>query len=201
MTYASAPAPGGPADQKKSNGLSVGALICGIIAFIVAWIPCINLLAWPLLLVAIGLGIAGAVTASKDPNQKPTLAYIGIGLGVLAIPAFFISYMVFAAGMERVGGGLGQWGITTAANTQADAYAEQARQRGVDEQIITDARAELDAVIDAVPEDVEGLEQAQQDIETAMEQYRQTLQNAPGDTTTDAPAELGVEEEPATDTP
>lgn len=170
--------PGGdmpPSGARRNNGMAVGSLVCGIIALIVAWIPCINFVAALLALVGLVLGIIGWISASKDPTQKPTLAIIGIVLAVLAFIVFFVAWaLVF-----RFGGQIGRAGIVFGAEQQANVIEQEARQRGVDEETIRAAREELQSTLDAVPNDAEQFEQAQQDVEDALDRFRERLESAP----------------------
>ena len=168
MNYG-APPPG----ARRNSGLAIGSLICGTIALLLAWIPCVNLIAPVLALVALILGIIAWVGASKDPAQKPTLAIVGIVLSVLAIIAFFVSYVVLGAVFERSGAGIIRWGT----EQQANAYEGEARSSGVSDSEITAARAEFDAAMESLPEDAQG---AQRAAEEALRRFQDRLDAAAG---------------------
>lgn len=156
---------------RKNSGLAIGALICGIIAFLLAWIPCVNFIAPLLALAALILGIIGWVSATKDPSQKPTFAIVGIVLAALSIVAFFVSYMILGAAAERFGGGALAWG----AEQQATVLEQAARSRGVGEDEIQAARAEFDEALKGVPSD---LQQAQPQIDAALRRLEERLDAA-----------------------
>lgn len=166
--------------EPKNNGMGLAAMICGIAALVIAWIPCLNLLAIPLVLVAIGLGIAGWVTANNKPDQKPLFAIIGIALGVLAIPAFFLSYFVLANVSENVGGEfgnvMGRTGVIMEKQMEAQSLYEAARQQGVDEATISDAEAAFDEKMENIGEsEGMGRDEVEADAEAALEALRSQL--------------------------
>lgn len=85
-----------PAPAKSGNGLGIAALILGILAMIVAFIPLVGIfLIWVPALVGIALGI----TALVKKNAKKILAIIGLALSVIAIP---VGIATFAAGVAGV---------------------------------------------------------------------------------------------------
>ena len=73
--------------------MGIAALILGILAAIFAWIPVVNVIAWPLAIVAIILGIISMVKGKK-------IGLVGIIAGVLAIIFFFVSYAVLGSMAE-----------------------------------------------------------------------------------------------------
>lgn len=146
----------------------------------IAFVPCVNLLAIPLVLVAIGLGIAGWITASNRPDQKPHFAIIGLVLGVVAIPAFFVSYFVIASFGERVGGefgnAFGRGGVVMEAQMEAQSIYSAARQQGVDEATIAQAEADFDARMENIgAAEGMGRDEVEADAEAALEDLRTTL--------------------------
>lgn len=88
--HPSAPPPGEPAHapppvQRRSNGGAITALVCGIIAILLFWIPGINLLAILLGLVAIVAGVVG-LSRARDPYVGGKgMAVTGLVLGILAL--------------------------------------------------------------------------------------------------------------------
>ncbi|MFJ7203371.1 DUF4190 domain-containing protein [Streptomyces sp. NPDC098789] len=83
--YANMPYPGvsGP---PQNNGMAVAALVCGVLSVPIGFIPFFFWGGALLALVAIGLGIAGMVQASKGAPRK-TMAIAGTVLGVLGLAA------------------------------------------------------------------------------------------------------------------
>ncbi len=171
---------GMPPQGKANSGMAIASLIIGAVALLLAWVPCVNFLALLLALLGLILGIVAWVSAAKVPGQKPTMAIIGIVLSVLAVPSFFLSWMLLGGALERGAGSLVQYGLTTGANAEADAIAAQARARGVDENTIADARAKLDETLSTVTSNVSDAERASRDVEAALEEFRSTLEAAAG---------------------
>ena len=82
-----------PAAPQK-NGLAVAGLVLGILALVFDWIPLINVLAWPLAILALIFGIIGVI----GNKPKKGMAIAAIILGGLSIAGYFIAYaLLFAA--------------------------------------------------------------------------------------------------------
>lgn len=151
-----------------SNGLGIAALICGIAALVTCWIPCINIIAIPLALVALGLGIAGWITSGKK-GQSPTTSIMGTVLGVVAFIGFFVSYMVFGAVMENVGNSA----YTQIASSEAARLEQEALGQGAAQADVDAAMDKWDAEFDRA-KDME-IGQKIQVLNTAMEALQRDL--------------------------
>lgn len=77
--------PGFQQQPPSSNGLAIAALVCGIFALLLSWIPLINVLALVLGLVAIGCGVAGIRRAGAPGVGQKGLAIGGLVTGILAV--------------------------------------------------------------------------------------------------------------------
>jgi hypothetical protein len=83
--------------QPQPNGLAIAALICGIIALLLSWIPVINFLAIILGIAAVVTGIMGLRRAGDPRYGQRGLAVGGLVTGGLALVvaiamlAFFVS--------------------------------------------------------------------------------------------------------------
>ena len=171
--------------QGGSNGMGIAALICGIIALLISWIPCVNFLAIILSLVALGLGIAGWVTSSGK-GQSPAMSIIGIVLGVVAFIAFFVSYMALSA----MGTGFADGMMTQVANMQATQAVASARQQGGAQADIDAAKSKFDTEMARV-EDME-LQAKIVAMQTALQQLESDLDAIEGvDVTIDSDFEAG----------
>lgn len=171
-----------PPGEAKNNGLGVAALVVGIVALIIAWIPCINFLAILLALVAVGLGIAGWISASGKPDQKATFSIIGLILGVVAVIAFFISWAVFGAMAEGGLRGIGdRISVVTNATTEAEAAIEQARQRGVSEDVIAREEQAFDREMERISTEAYNgsVEDMRARAQEALDTLKSNLQAAP----------------------
>lgn len=86
--------PGGPGwqdpgyaqpQQPQTNGPAVAALVCGIIALLLSWIPFVNLLAIALAIVAVVTGLVGMRRAGDPRYGQRGLAIGGLLTGVLGL--------------------------------------------------------------------------------------------------------------------
>lgn len=89
-----APAGAPPPQRQQSNGLAIAALVCGIIALLLSWIPFVNVLALLLGVVAVGCGIGGIRKTRTPGVGQKGLAIGGVVTGVLAL---LVSVMILAA--------------------------------------------------------------------------------------------------------
>jgi len=86
-------------NKNTGHGMGVAALIMGIISVVVAFIPCVGLLAFFTAIVAIVLGAIGISQASRAESPKG-LAIGGLVTGGLAL-LISIAQVVFFAGFSR----------------------------------------------------------------------------------------------------
>lgn len=70
--------------ENKTNGLSIGGLVVGIIALLLSFVPCIGMFGGILALVGLILSFIGFRSA-KDAGGPTTMAIIGMVLSGLAI--------------------------------------------------------------------------------------------------------------------
>ena len=91
------PAPGStPTGTQSTSGLAVAGMILGIIAFLIAFIPLMNLGSIIMGILAIVLAGAGMVGISKGKNKGKGIAIAGIVLGILSIVV--VAFMYGSAG-------------------------------------------------------------------------------------------------------
>lgn len=74
-----------PQRQSQPNGMAIAALVCGIVALVLSWIPLINVLAIILAIAAIATGIAGIRRAGQPHVGQKGLAVGGLVAGVVAV--------------------------------------------------------------------------------------------------------------------
>jgi len=91
----SAPAPG----SYPGKGMSVAAMVLGIIAMVIGWIPGVGWLGLPCAIVALILGIIGRKKA-KEVGAPTGMATAGVVLGIisLAVTTLAIICLVVFAG-------------------------------------------------------------------------------------------------------
>lgn len=71
-------------EKKPTSGLAVTGLVLGIIAVFSAFVPLLNLLSFPFVLLAIIFGAIGLFQTIKGTKAGKGLAIAGLVLGVLA---------------------------------------------------------------------------------------------------------------------
>lgn len=79
------PAGGYPPQQQQPNSLAIAALVCGIVALLLSWIPLINLLAVVLGIAAIVTGVMGVRRANLPGHGQKGLAVGGLVTGGIAL--------------------------------------------------------------------------------------------------------------------
>jgi glucose dehydrogenase len=92
---------------KQGNGVSFGlgitAMILGVFALLISWIPFVGLLAWPLAIVGIILAGIGLLVALVRKFQGILMPIIGGALCVTAILVTIVSTGATAAAMSDMG--------------------------------------------------------------------------------------------------
>lgn len=85
-------------NRNSGHGLGVASLILGIISFVVAFIPCIGILAFFTSITAIILGAIGLSQASRDGSPRGMMLG-GLIVGIIAI-FVTITQVVILAGLS-----------------------------------------------------------------------------------------------------
>lgn len=80
--------------QNKGENISIAALVLGIISIIVAFIPCINILAIITSLLTITFAALG-LSKAKTAQAPTTLPKISLVLGIVALVFSMILSLVF----------------------------------------------------------------------------------------------------------
>ncbi len=83
------------------KGLAIAALVLGIVALLGSWIPLFGFFFAFLGVIAIGLGVAGAVQASKGRAGGKGMAIAGAVLGAVSIVLSIVAFILFLSVMER----------------------------------------------------------------------------------------------------
>lgn len=96
--WQSGPAGQQPPPQRTGNGIAVAALVCGVIALIVSWVPFVNVVAILLGIAAIVCGIAGIRRAGRHGGSGRGMAIGGLVTGALGLLfALFVLVGIIAA--------------------------------------------------------------------------------------------------------
>lgn len=90
-------APGAPAPQ-QGNGLAVAAMICGILAIVLFWVP---VLGWILALLGVIFGAIGISKANKVGKGKG-MAIAGLACGVLSVIISIAVIFLFVSAAKDV---------------------------------------------------------------------------------------------------
>jgi hypothetical protein len=100
--------PGYPPQQPQTNGLAVAALVCGIIALLLSWIPLINFLSIILGVAAVITGIMGIRRANDPRYGQRGLAIGGLATGgvALVVAIAMLAFVVSVFGDPEVRDGL-----------------------------------------------------------------------------------------------
>ncbi|HEU5126965.1 MAG TPA: DUF4190 domain-containing protein [Glycomyces sp.] len=98
MAYTPGPAePAREPEPRRGNGFAITALVLGIIALVLAFIPVVNLISFVLAIAAIVFGIVGLVASGKRHTGKG-MSITGIVLGVITLAVAILMYtLVFNA--------------------------------------------------------------------------------------------------------
>ena len=125
-----APYPGQmPAESPKGRGPAIAALILGIIGIILGFTFCLSWLGALLGVVGLILGIVGLMGVNKSPGGRKGLPIAGI---IASVAAILVGLVITIVGwMYAVQ--FAEWGIKEGTNAEAEVWAREARDRGVDE--------------------------------------------------------------------
>ena len=110
-------------EKKPTSGLAVAALATGIIALVSSFVPLLNLLSFPFVVLAIVFGAIGVWQTVKGTKAGKGLAIAGLVLGVLGLLVTVVMYGGAAASSE---GGDGAQAPGASAQQQADGQSETA---------------------------------------------------------------------------
>lgn len=81
-------------EQKPTSGMAVTSLVTGIIALISSFVPLLNVLSFPFVILAIVFGGIGLWQTSKGTKGGKGIAVAGLVLGILAL---LITVVMYAA--------------------------------------------------------------------------------------------------------
>lgn len=85
------PVPGG---RQPRNGLGTAALVCGIIAVVLSFVPGVNWFTWPLGVLAIVFGAIGWSRVNKGQATNKGYTIAGLVLGILSFFTFCLAYWI-----------------------------------------------------------------------------------------------------------
>jgi hypothetical protein len=88
-------------NEKTGRGLGVAALVLGILGLILAFVPCINVLAFPCTILAIIFGAVGLNKATKT-NSPKGMALTGLILGCVSLMGAILVFFFFMGGLTSL---------------------------------------------------------------------------------------------------
>ncbi|MQM27258.1 DUF4190 domain-containing protein [Glycomyces sp. NEAU-7082] len=86
-----------PPARQERNGLGKAALILGIIAVALSFVPGLNVFTWPLGVLAIVFGAIGWARANKGQATNKPIAIAGLVLGIASFFTFCLIYLLIGA--------------------------------------------------------------------------------------------------------
>ncbi|MFC3492216.1 DUF4190 domain-containing protein [Glycomyces rhizosphaerae] len=84
--------------QQPRNGLGKAALICGIIAVVLSFIPGVNMFTWPMGVLAVVFGSIGWSRVNKGQATNKSMAVTGLVLGIASFLTFCLVYLLLYTG-------------------------------------------------------------------------------------------------------
>ncbi|TJW11258.1 DUF5067 domain-containing protein [Parvibacter caecicola] len=87
-------------EKKPTSGLGVASLVTGIIALFSAFVPLLNLLSFPFVLLAVIFGAVGIWQTVKGTKGGKGIAIAGLVLGVLALVVTVAMYATAGSGQQ-----------------------------------------------------------------------------------------------------
>lgn len=96
--YGGQPHPPAPFVRPPMSGFAVTSLVLGVLALLFCWIPFVGVVAWPLLLVGGGLGVAALGPTRQGRSDGHGLAIAGVACsGVALLVCLAYTALFFAA--------------------------------------------------------------------------------------------------------
>ena len=91
----------GAAPQRSRSGMAIAALVLGIVALAMSWMPIVNNLAFIVALVGLVLGIVGIVGCARKGKAGKGLAIAGVALSVVAGIVVLATQAAYTAAIDE----------------------------------------------------------------------------------------------------
>jgi hypothetical protein len=88
-----------PPSPPPRNGLGTAGLVLGIIGLVFAFIPIVGVIAWPLVIIGLVLGVLGVVRANRGRATNRGVAIGGVACSALGLVICFAWATLFAAAL------------------------------------------------------------------------------------------------------
>lgn len=92
--------PGWHPPQRPRNGMGTAALVLGIVGVLFSLVPIIGIIAWPMVIIGLGLGIAGILQARQGRADNKGVAIAGTVLSAFGLLFCLMYTAVFAAAVS-----------------------------------------------------------------------------------------------------
>src|SRR5688500_1121417 len=111
FSHPAAPTPPPAGEPRRRSGLGAAALVLGVLALLLGWIPIVGLAMFPPAILAIALGVLGFIFAVVSGRTGRALPFIAATVGVFAllVPpattalfALSITPWAYTVGMDQV---------------------------------------------------------------------------------------------------
>ncbi|ACU40441.1 DUF4190 domain-containing protein [Actinosynnema pretiosum subsp. pretiosum] len=83
--------------QPAQNGLATGSLVLGVVGLLLSFIPFIGVIAWPLVIVGLVLGLVAVSKLTRNPANSKGLAISGTVLSALGLVVCVLWLVGFGA--------------------------------------------------------------------------------------------------------
>lgn len=118
-------------EKKPTSGMAVTSLVTGIIALISSFVPLLNLLSFPFVLLAIIFGAIGVWQTVKGAKGGKGIAIAGLVLGVLALLVTVVMYGSAASVADSSASDAGSGSAGASSDVQQADQAEAAAEYAV----------------------------------------------------------------------
>lgn len=113
----------GPPPSTPGKGLAIAALVLAILALLVCWIPFLNVVAFPLAIVAVGLGIPALLKGIKARNISKPLSIAALSVAAVSIIAAIVVNTVVVDSLKDAG--LWESEVGTETFTEIEDYSDE----------------------------------------------------------------------------
>jgi hypothetical protein len=114
-------------DPRKGSGLAISALVLGIIALFLCWVPIVNNFAAILAVVGLALGVPALISARRGKRTGSGLAVASVILSVLALVGVLATQAFYSSVIDDVTSDINNSGdAESSAAAEADASAAAA---------------------------------------------------------------------------
>lgn len=106
-----------PAPTPPQNGLGTAGFVLGLVGLLFSFIPIVGVVAWPLVIVGLILGLLGLAKANRGQANNKGLAIAGIALSAVGLVVCILWAAVFTKAASDTAGALDE--LQTEANKES----------------------------------------------------------------------------------